>query len=71
MKTNILSAYFLLFFVIFANAQIKNDDVLFTVEDKPILASEFLKVYNKNLDLIQDESQKNVLEKIKTLIKNK
>lgn len=60
MKTNILTFCFLLFFVIFTNAQIKKDDVLFTVENTPVLASEFLRVYNKNLDLVKDESQKDV-----------
>tara|TARA_R110002012_G_scaffold136770_1_gene291165 strand:- start:1864 stop:3729 length:1866 start_codon:yes stop_codon:yes gene_type:complete len=34
--------------------------VLFTVNDKPIYTKEFERVYNKNLDLVQDESQKNV-----------
>lgn len=42
------------------NAQSDNDKVLFTVDDDPIYVSEFLRVYNKNLDLVQDESQKDV-----------
>ena len=41
-------------------AQLKTNDVLFTVEDEPVLASEFIRVYNKNLDLVKDESQKDI-----------
>ena len=40
-------------------------DVLFTVDNEPVFASEFLRVYNKNLDLVQDESQKDVDEYLK------
>ena len=42
------------------NAQVSKDDVLFTVEGDKVNASEFVRVYNKNLDLVQDESQKDV-----------
>ena len=38
----------------------EKDEVLLTVDDKPIMTSEFLRVYNKNLDLVKDESQKDV-----------
>ena len=41
-------------------AQLKTNDVLFTVDDETVLASEFIRVYNKNLDLVKDESQKDV-----------
>lgn len=46
--------------VLFSQAQIKDSDVLFTVEGNPVKASEFIRVYNKNLDLVKDESQKDV-----------
>lgn len=46
--------------VVCVQAQIKNDDVLFTVEGDPVMATEFVRVYNKNLDLVKDESQKDV-----------
>ncbi|MBT8255839.1 MAG: peptidylprolyl isomerase, partial [Bacteroidia bacterium] len=38
----------------------KKKDILLTINDKPVLASEFKRVYEKNLDLVQDESQKTV-----------
>ncbi len=41
-------------------AQLKTNDILFTVDDETVLASEFIRVYNKNLDLVKDESQKDV-----------
>jgi peptidyl-prolyl cis-trans isomerase SurA len=71
MKTQILTTYFILFFIFFTNAQIKNDAVLFTVGDAPVLASEFLRVYNKNLDLVKDESQKDVDEYLKLFVNYK
>lgn len=42
------------------NAQSNQEDVLFTLDDESILSSEFIRVYNKNLDLVQDESQKDI-----------
>src|SRR5690606_10405533 len=41
-------------------AQSNNEEVLFTVEGNPTYVSEFLRVYQKNLNLEQDESQKDV-----------
>lgn len=41
-------------------AQVKKTDVLFTVDGDPVMATEFMRVYNKNLDLVQDESQKDI-----------
>ncbi|WP_299225932.1 peptidylprolyl isomerase [uncultured Psychroserpens sp.] len=41
-------------------AQVDEKDVLFTVDEEPVLASEFIRVYNKNLDLVKDESQKDI-----------
>jgi peptidyl-prolyl cis-trans isomerase SurA len=49
------------FFVfLLSNAQIKETDTLITISGEPILANEFIRVYNKNLNLVQDHSQKNV-----------
>lgn len=35
-------------------------DVLLTIDDSPIYASEFKRVYKKNLELVKDEAQKSV-----------
>lgn len=54
---------FILIFSVFitnVNGQTSNKEVLFTVDNDPVYVSEFLRVYNKNLDLVQDESQKEV-----------
>lgn len=50
-----------LFLVFFAlNFTFSQEQELLTVDGEPILASEFLRVYNKNLDLVKDESQKDI-----------
>ncbi len=36
------------------------DAVLLKVDGTPVMSSEFLRVYNKNLDLVKDESQKDI-----------
>jgi peptidyl-prolyl cis-trans isomerase SurA len=51
--------------------QVKEDTVLFTIDNTPILASEFIRVYHKNLNLIKDESQKDVDEYLKLFINYK
>ncbi|MEZ4857196.1 MAG: peptidylprolyl isomerase [Flavobacteriaceae bacterium] len=38
----------------------KGKDVLLTIDGNPVYAKEFKRVYNKNLDLVQEESQKSV-----------
>lgn len=58
MKQLITAIFFCLSITVFA--QIDNNDVLFTVDDESVMASEFVRVYNKNLDLVKDESQKDV-----------
>ena len=35
-------------------------DVLFTINEKPYYTDEFVRVYNKNLDLVKDDSQKDL-----------
>jgi peptidyl-prolyl cis-trans isomerase SurA len=52
-------------------AQIKNNEVLFTVNEEPVLATEFIRVYSKNLDLVQDESQKDVDAYLKLFVNYK
>lgn len=68
MKTYIFSLYILILFSSFCNAQTASDDVLLTIDDTPIYTSEFIRVYNKNLELVKDESQKNVDEYLKLFI---
>lgn len=41
-------------------AQDDKKDVLFTVDGEPVMTAEFERVYNKNLDLVKDESQKDI-----------
>ena len=45
--------------------------MLFTVNKESVLANEFIRVYNKNLDLVQDESQKDVDEYLKLFVNYK
>lgn len=47
-------------FVFICKAQMKDDKVLFTIDAEPVYTSEFIRVYNKNLELVKDESQKDV-----------
>ena len=47
-------------FAIMATAQKSSKEVLFTINDKPYYTDEFIRVYNKNLDLVKDESQKDL-----------
>lgn len=35
-------------------------EVLFTINDKPYYTDEFIRIYNKNLDLVKDDSQKDL-----------
>jgi peptidyl-prolyl cis-trans isomerase SurA len=59
----------LLFIVFSISFQAQNNkDILFTVDDEPVYSSEFIRVFNKNLDLVQDESQKDVNEYLKLFI---
>ena len=38
----------------------QNKEVLFTIDSHPYYTDEFVRVYNKNLDLVKDDSQKNL-----------
>jgi peptidyl-prolyl cis-trans isomerase SurA len=62
MKTKYFLLLFINLFISNSYAQSNQDAVLFTVDSEPVYTSEFLRVYNKNLDLVQDESQKDVDE---------
>lgn len=68
MKSKLKFLVLLLFVSGFVSAQTTSDDVLFTVDGDPVKASEFIRVYNKNLDLVKDESQKDVDEYLKLFV---
>src|SRR5690606_14701297 len=40
------------------HSQVKEKNVLLTIDDEPVYVDEFIRVYSKNLDMIQLESQK-------------
>jgi peptidyl-prolyl cis-trans isomerase SurA len=49
-------------------AQNSTKDVLFTIDNKPYYTDEFARVYNKNLDLVKDESQKDLNQYLELFI---
>ncbi|GAA3622040.1 peptidylprolyl isomerase [Flavivirga jejuensis] len=62
MQLRYILTLFTITLILNVKAQSAQKDVLFFVDDEPVYTSEFLRVYNKNLDLVQDESQKDVNE---------
>ena len=68
MKFKFIVSIFLAAFCL-SNAQ--ENDVLFTVNDTPVTSKEFKRVYNKNIDLVKDENQKDVDEYLELYIKYK
>ncbi len=58
MKINKIILGFALVVNTIAFAQSVKKEVLFTIDDKPYYTDEFSRVYSKNLDLVKDESQK-------------
>lgn len=71
MKLRYFSVFLLTLFSLEGQAQSISKDVLFTVDGDSIYTSEFIRVYNKNLDLVQDESQKDVDEYLTMFINYK
>ena len=51
---------FILVFPLITFSQINDQDILFEINNQPVYAEEFIRVYNKNIELINDESQKNI-----------
>jgi len=49
-------------------AQSSKKEVLFTIDEKPYYTDEFSRVYNKNLDLVKDESQKDLTQYLELFI---
>ena len=50
------------------NAQSVKREVLFTIDEQPYYTDEFSRVYNKNLDLVKDESQKDLTQYLELFI---
>ena len=49
-------------------AQTATKEALFTIDSKPYYTDEFLRVYNKNLDLVKDESQKDLTQYLELFV---
>ena len=61
MKMNIRNLLLLLLLATyFTGISQKKNDVLLTIDEEPVYSLEFKQVFNKNLDLVIEESQKNV-----------
>ena len=58
--TSLLFGFLFSLFSGVVEAQTVTKEVLFTVNDKPYYTDEFARVYKKNLDLVKDESQKDL-----------
>jgi peptidyl-prolyl cis-trans isomerase SurA len=59
MKKNIFTLLIILLISTTIYSQ-KKRDILMTIDDEPVLVSEFKRVFNKNLNLVQEEEQKSV-----------
>jgi peptidyl-prolyl cis-trans isomerase SurA len=59
MNKNLLLLFVLCFSALTVFSQ-KKKEVLLTIDDTPVYVNEFIRVYNKNLDLVKDETQKSV-----------
>ena len=68
MKVKFFSCLSILFFVSQFYAQSPKETPLLVIDNDPVYKADFLRVYNKNIDLVQDESQKNVDEYLKLFI---
>lgn len=55
-----LVALLLLANLTIVSAQNSDNKVLFTIDNQPFYTDEFVRVYNKNLDLVKDDSQKDL-----------
>lgn len=68
MKTKLFLLGFLLPLHFLTFAQEKPKEVLFTIDQKPYYTEEFKRVYNKNIDLVKDESQKDLNQYLELFI---
>ncbi|GAA4107606.1 peptidylprolyl isomerase [Aquimarina addita] len=70
MHKKIIALFLGVVFCSLVNAQEK-DQVLLTINDSQVYTSEFKRVYLKNIDLVKDESQKNIDEYLELFINYK
>ena len=68
MKIKQLFAGLLLFLQFITYSQTIKKEVLFTIDDKPYYTDEFSRAYNKNLDLVKDESQKDLTQYLELFV---
>ncbi|SFU38577.1 peptidyl-prolyl cis-trans isomerase SurA [Pustulibacterium marinum] len=59
---------FLVFLMLSALTSAQKKEVIFTIDESPVYSDEFIRIYNKNIDLVQDESQKDVDEYLQLFI---
>lgn len=52
--------FIFIFFLVQSAVLAQTKDVLFTIDNHKFFTDEFVRVYNKNLDLVKDDSQKNL-----------
>ena len=71
MKSRHLIALTVIVFLAFCKVNAQEKQVLFTVNETPVYASEFVRVYKKNLELVKDESQKDIDNYLDLFIKYK
>ena len=51
---------FFIFILVQSTVLAQTKEILFSVDNHPYYTDEFIRVYNKNLDLVKDDSQKNL-----------
>jgi len=70
MKVKNLVVLFILFYA-YGFAQIKDKNVLFTIDGEPVYKEEFDRVYSKNLNLVKEEEQKDKTKYLELFINYK
>ncbi|WP_281753412.1 peptidylprolyl isomerase [Neptunitalea chrysea] len=59
---------FLVFVLLVSLVSAQNKEIIFTVDNEPVYKDEFLRIYKKNIDLVKDESQKDIDEYLELYI---
>ncbi len=68
-KKSLVFVLGIVFFTL-ANAQ-KKEEILLSIDNSPVYVSEFKRIYLKNIDLVKDDSQKDIDEYLKLFINYK